>query len=309
MRWLPLLLPLSACGADKEARSDTGPEEDPPSWQLEQFTYVRPRLDLVFLIDAPIYVGDLLETLDVFVASLKSRDIDFHLGLANIDFDPVWSGALERREGRRWVDDTHPEAVTWLRGAMLDLPDRSPDEVATFTAYQTLKKSRPGRVNQGFLRDSSHLAFLLFSDNYDTSDAKGVTQWDLVDLLRELRPEPDRLGFHMIRWIVGDPWGVAHDLEVLREEIPGLWWDATTLPYFPLLLSIAHTVERTNVFELHGHPDPSTLSATVRSPDGEAIEIPGSRMLFDASANRVDLDSYFPPPDSSVVIHYLPADD
>jgi len=295
-------------GVDTERPKGPQPEPEPtlPPERTQDFTYTKPQLDLVYLIDAPIFVGELLNTVDVFLAALRSRDIDYHLGVANIDFHANDSGMLEEHDGIRWVDDDHPDPANWIRAAIQQVWSRSPDECATLTAYEVLRRSAPGGINAGFYRDGSEIAFLLFSDNFDISDQHGVSQDDFLELLFSVEPDTDNLGFHMIRFHWGDPWGNQHNFDKIREHVPGLEWDAQVVPYFPLLVSITQTVERHNIFQLDAVPMKGTLRAEVVQPGGDRVELPGSHLVHDLETNTVDLGTFFPDHGATVRISYIP---
>lgn len=314
MRYLFLLLGSLACTPPEPVgTADTdhpvGPVQEPalPTRHEQDFVYARPQLDLVFLIDAPIFVGELLATMDVFVSNLRIRDVDYHLGVANIDFSAQDSGALEIVDELRWVDPSHPTPGDWLRAAMSQVWSRSADECATLTAYQVLHRSSPGDVNAGFLRPGAEIAFVLFSDNYDISDSRGVTQEQFLELLFSVQPDPEKLGFHFIRFLWGDPCCGLHDFELIREKVPGLQWDAQVVPYFPLLVAIAQTIERNNLFVLEMVPEEDTLEVTVFQPDGEQVEVPRSHLFYDPASLTVDLDTFFPDHGATVRIRYVPA--
>lgn len=313
MRFSLLLLWGMACAPPDPVQSTDverpGPVSEPPpaAYHEQEFAYARPQLDLVFLIDAPIFVGELLATVDVFVKNLRIRDIDYHLGVANIDWAPQESGALEEVEGLRWVDRDHPMPGDWLRSAMSQVWSRSADESATLTAHEVLRRSASGDVNWGFLRPGAEVAFVLFSDNYDISDKHGVSQEAFLSRLFAHQPDVEKLGFHFIRFLWGNPCCGLHDFELIREQVPGLQWDAQVVPYFPLLVSIAQTVERANLFVLEMVPEEDTIEVTLLQPDGDLVEVPRSHLFYDPATLTVDLDTVFPDHGATVIIRYIPA--
>lgn len=163
-------------------------------------------------------------------------------------------------------------------------------------AAQALEESELGGANFGFLREDSEVAFLSYFADGDVSPNLGLDVEAFIQLLLDVRPDPELLGWHTIGL---DPGYGGHPYQPIFDAIGGIGWDYTNTPYAPMYMAIAGTVEVTRAFELDGRPVPESLWVHVLQPDGGEVDLQGAAVIYDTTTNTVELD--FPLQDGAAV--------
>lgn len=140
-----------------------------------------------------------------------------------------------------------------------------------------------------------------FIDDQSTEMA-GLTQPQFVKALTDIRPDPEKLGFHSLAMSV---WN-GHPYEQVIDALGGLHWLFTGYEHEAMFAAMAHTVEPTNVFQIADLPVLETLRVQVRPPDGTPIELDADDVHFHPTTLTVDLGDFLPPDGSVVEIRYAP---
>lgn len=283
---------------DSEDTDDTGDTEDTsPVSVTDTFTYARPKVDVLFIVDNSSSMNGkndtFAEAVESAVTSWLALGIDFQAGVVDIDANE-WLGTLEEYEGTRWVDDTTPDPVTTLSELVKGVPDETSEEAGRRAIWLGLRYTADGQPNAGFLREGAELDIVVHSDEDDGSEDE-PTHEDLVAYLRELRPDPGSLYFHAISY--------GTDYSSISDEIGGVTRDVAETPYDAALEAATGMFHRTNVFALAERPDPATLAVSVA---GAPLDVAAFR--YDPDVNAVDLDGVPLVEGDEVSVSYLPVD-
>jgi len=311
-----LLLPGCAPGEVRPGVPDetpTTPGDDARAEVVETFTYEAPKLDMAFLLD-PSSVehmpGDFLTSLGPFVDALEARGVHYRLGVASSEY-VHWAdegnGRLVQVSGLRWVGPEHPAPADWLRAAALAVEEASSDESATLAALRLVEQDAPGLPNFGFLRHGSELQFLYFGWQPDDASVAGVSQEHFLDAMAEVRPEPGRLGFHVITDRDLELHASQHDFGEILAAWGGRSHDIDEPPFLPMMRATVDTIERTNVFPLSEPPDPTTLEGTLFQSE-RTFQLDAEQLRFDPVEQTVSLGDLVPEDGATVEIRYVPAE-
>jgi hypothetical protein len=287
---------------DTDEGTDTGTAEPLPPVD-EVFTYTAPPADVLFVIDASSsmqsHIPSMTDALAPLVDTWIARNIDFHAGVVDIDESAV-EGDLIGVQGMKWAEpDTQAPGPGALLTELVDMVgDPSTVEAGRETTYKALSRTGPGMENEGFLRDDSELAIIVFTDSEDQSPNMPVTVAEFVDFLTTLRPDPTRIGFHSIV--------ATNDYHDLTTTLSGVSWSVTNSPYGPALDAITTTVQGDNTFALSSPAVLTSITAHVDEPDGTGLDLLNSALTYDDVTQKVGLGATVPVTGATVTIHYVP---
>jgi hypothetical protein len=275
----------------------------PPDPVTESFTYTAVPVDILLVIDASSsmvgHTESMIGALESLVDTWIARNIDFRVGVLNIDEDEVDDdhGHLIEIAGLKWVEPTSPTPGLLLREMVDSVDDPSTVESGRMAVYKALELMGPGEPNEGFLREGTELAIVVHGD--ETDQSVGVTPQEFVDYIVALRPDPLLRGFHSI---VG-----TDDYLDLTTQIGGIAWSVDNEPYGPALDAITATIEGNNAFvvALEANED-YDITARVTEPDGTVVDLTDADVTYDEDTRTVDLGTYFPITGATVEITYYP---
>ncbi len=283
---------------------DTGgtTEPDPGTPVTESFGYAAPQADVLLVVDASsspwARIDELLAVLAPTVSAWTSRGIDFHVGATDIDDSPTL-GHLTEVGGLRWADPSHPDPGTLLRQLVDAVGDPSTIEAGTLAAHRAIQEAQPGGFNDGFLRETSEIAIVVFTDEIDqTSLVSPLTPVEFVDALLALRKDPELVAFHAIT--------DSQEYVDVAHATGGVAWNVANSPYGPVIDAITDTIERHNLFTLSADADPDSVAVRVLEPDGRVEDLTVYEFEYDAATRVVDLEEYYPLDGATVEITYLP---
>lgn len=277
------------------------PPPNPADAVTESFTYSTPPVDVLFVIDASTsMIGNtelLIGALDGVVTSWISKNIDFHVGVVDIDESPT-QGRLLSLGGNRWVEPTLPTPGVLLQEMVDAVPDPSTNEMGRATTWLAFDQMDSGEPNEGFLRADSRIAVIIHSDETDQSTNNPVTYQEFVDYLNALRVDPELVAFNAI---VG-----TEDYFDVTASVGGIAWSVTNTPYGPALDAITATIEGNNAFTLPRAAYEDTITARVTEPAGDVVDLANDTLTYDETTFAVDLGLYFPDTGATVEITYVP---
>jgi hypothetical protein len=317
---LPLAcLAIAACTAPERAHRSSPPEDTslsttltaPPPLTLgtesssaiveDVFDFVRSPADVLFVIDgsASYFVDDLLSALGGFVDDLVAQGTDFHAGAVDID-ESADLGKLVAADGVKWAapDSPNPGPAGVLRDLVGSIGETGPVEEGLISAHRALQLTGVGGPNEGFLRDDSDLAIVIFTDTPDQGDLDELTPSEFVDFLTVLRPNPKLISFDPIVNQDGDEYADV------AASVGGVSWSIDNQPYGPALQAIADFLEGANTFVLSGNADPSSIQVHVDEPDGTSADLGFSAVTWNADAQSVELGDFIPQDGATVTIRY-----
>jgi hypothetical protein len=284
-----------------ENPTDTATPTVPLDPVTETFPYTAPPADILFVIDASTsMIGNtetLIGALEGLVDTWMARNIDFHVGVIDIDESDV-QGELISIGGYKWADPTVPTPGLLLRQMVDAVPDPSTNESGRESAYKALEFTGVGEPNDGFLRPDSDLAIIVHTDESDQSDPSPVSPQEFIDYLIALRPDPDLRGFDAIV--------ATEDYFDITTEVGGVAWSVNNTPYGPALDAITSTIEGHNSFVLAAAADPDSITAHVIEPDGTLVDLANGDLSWNSGTHEVDLGAYYPLTGATVEITYRP---
>lgn len=282
---------------------DTGHTARPaPDPVTESFAWTPPPVDMLFVIDSSSSmtgrVAELAATMGPLMDAWIEREIDFHVGVVDID-DVAVQGQLIEAGGRKWVDPTMVDPGERLQQLVELVGDPSTVEAGLAASFKALNMTGPGEYNEGFLRDGSDLAVLVATDEPDQSDPGLITPQGYVTWLLGLRPEADLVGFHAF--------AASDDYLAVANQTDGVSWNVDNSPYGPALAAITTTLEYENAFVLSQDADEATIAVRVLEPDGDEVELDAAEVGYASGSRSVDLEDFWPPAGSTIEITYVPA--
>ncbi len=167
---LAVVLLLPACTDDPDDISGFGAD---PNWRTEYFTQQWPsRSDILWVIDSSCSMEDeqasLVENFPSFIEFFVTRDLAFRIAVTTTNIDDPNSEGLdgEFNGSPGWMNQNSESIFDdFLERALVGIDPGHGKEKGLAAAYRAINDPHPG--DEGFVRDDSHLAVIVVSDEPD----------------------------------------------------------------------------------------------------------------------------------------------
>lgn len=219
---------------------------------------------------------------------LVALGLDFHVGVVSTDMDDAnHSGKLRQFTGIRWVDPLAPDPATLFAGMVQMGFTGSATEKGRDAIHAALDdQSAPGGWNDGFRRPDADLGVVVVSDENDFSTTETISS---TTTFLQNQTSGQQLSFHA--FVSPDPWcpGASmwgEDYVTMNEALGGIYWSICNYDAFaaPLQEAVEYRHLR---FQLDAAPDPTTLAAQVRAPDGTVVDYNAGDLTLDERIVRL----------------------